>query len=102
MPKIVVKLLVFDDKRPVIVDFLKKFSSFVFVNAQQIQKSLYLQSKRRGGIKMFSFIFNKGNKSTLASSHIIRKRRVVADECFDKIVTEMFVKFLSSPKRAIN
>ncbi len=48
MPEIVVKLLVFDDKRPVIVDFLKKISSFVFVNAQQIQKSLYLQSKRRG------------------------------------------------------
>jgi len=36
MPEIVVKLLVFDDKRPVIVDFLKKISSFVFVNAQQI------------------------------------------------------------------
>lgn len=35
-PEIVVKLLVFDDKRPVIVDFLKKNSSFVFVNAQQI------------------------------------------------------------------
>ena len=51
MPEIVVKLLVFDDKRPVIVDFLKKISSFVFVNAQQIQKSLYLQSKRRGGYK---------------------------------------------------
>lgn len=47
-PKIVAKLPYFDDQRMGNVDFLKKISSFVFVNAQLIQKSLYLQSKRRG------------------------------------------------------
>ena len=48
MPEIAAKLPDFDDQRMGNVDFLKKISSFVFVNAQQIQKSLYLQSKRRG------------------------------------------------------
>ena len=51
-----------------------------------------------GGI-MFS-IFNTGNKNPMRTN--TRKRRVLVDECFDKIVTELFVKFLPSSKRVVS
>ncbi|MBO7476932.1 MAG: hypothetical protein J6U04_03230 [Salinivirgaceae bacterium] len=51
---------------------------------------------------MFSKLFNSSNKPSRVSARTnARKRRIVVDECFDKIVTELFVKFLPSQKRII-
>ena len=45
-------------------------------------------------------IFNAGNKSQTRPN--ARRRHVVVDECFDKIVAELVVKFLPSSKRVMS